>query len=206
MLLEYPSPGFNDRLALASAALNELPRSPARDKLSGFVRYCRATASTTLAVGYVETFDVRRRQTLHLTYYRDGDTRRRGHSLARIKEIFRSHGWNPPSTELPDHLCVLLEFAGREPDAGEELLTQLRPGIELLKLSLAESASEYLPIVEAVDLTLPRATTEQARRAHALAATGPPVESVGVSDMPPDGRSVWLGTPGMSDTARRNES
>ena len=41
---------------------------------------------------------------LYLTYYTDGDTRRRGASLARLKSLYREHGWQPPEDELPDHL------------------------------------------------------------------------------------------------------
>ncbi|MGI5327078.1 respiratory nitrate reductase subunit gamma [Actinomadura nitritigenes] len=69
-----------------------------------------------------------RRRTLDLTYHTDGDTRRRGGSLARLKGVLHEHGWEPGERRLPDFLPVLLEFAARCPDPGERLLREHRPG------------------------------------------------------------------------------
>ena len=47
---------------------------------------------TALAARYVETFDLRRRATLYLTYYAHGDTRERGMALLRLKKLYRAAG------------------------------------------------------------------------------------------------------------------
>ena len=63
---------------------------------------------------YVREFDLGRRHALHLCYWTDGDTRRRGEVLGNFKQAYRqsdilvdTHG------ELPDYLPMVLEFAAR---------------------------------------------------------------------------------------------
>ena len=48
--------------------------------------------SDALAARYVETFDLRRRASLYLTYYAHGDTRERGMALLRLKKLYRAAG------------------------------------------------------------------------------------------------------------------
>ena len=92
---------------------------------------------TALAARYVETFDLRRRASLHLTYYAHGDTRERGMALLRLKKLYRAAGLPMEIAELPDHLPVMLAFAALAPRGhGEALLAEHRPAIELLRLSL----------------------------------------------------------------------
>ena len=64
-----------------------------------------------LAADYVETFDSRRRHNLFLTYFAHGDTRKRGVALLRFKQTYLAAGFEPAPEELPDHLCLVLEFA-----------------------------------------------------------------------------------------------
>src|SRR5699024_1867015 len=86
---------------------------------------------------YVDTFDTRRKGCLFLTYYSNGDTRRRGMALVRIKDAYRRAGLEVPDTELPDHLSLVLEFAaGHDAAAGMKILTQNRAGVELLRMHL----------------------------------------------------------------------
>ena len=60
---------------------------------------------------YVDTFDVTRKCSLHLTYFTQGDTRRRGVALVEFKQAYRKAGVEfDTDAELPDHLCVVLEF------------------------------------------------------------------------------------------------
>src|SRR6185436_4515483 len=112
---------------------------------------------TALAALYVETFDLRRRAALELTYYAHGDTRERGMALLRLKKLYRSAGLPLDSAELPDHLTVMLAFAALADDGrGEELLARHRPAIELLRLSLHDLESPYAHVLDAVAALLPR--------------------------------------------------
>ena len=64
-----------------------------------------------LQAEYVDTFDVTRKCSLHLTYFTQGDTRKRGVALVEFKQAYRRAGVEfDTDAELPDHLCVVLEF------------------------------------------------------------------------------------------------
>lgn len=193
MLLGYPDRDWYARLPLIGAAVADLRPGPARRSLGDFLEYTARTSELDLGAHYVRTFDLKRRRALHLTYYTDGDTRRRGHALARVKEVYASCGWAADPAELPDHLSVVLEFTARgDREQGERLLGAFQPGIELLRSALRECASPYADVLDAVAQTLP--PPDQARREAArLAASGPPAEDVGLD---PYGASpVPLGMP-----------
>ncbi|WP_277605497.1 nitrate reductase molybdenum cofactor assembly chaperone [Glycomyces sp. L485] len=181
MLLCYPEPAFYDRLGPVRRAVAELPSGRERRALARFCDHVIATPELDLGAHYVQTFDLKRRRALHMTYYTDGDTRRRGHALARIKEVYTGCGWQIDSAELPDHLCVLLEFAARgDLEWGERLLATFRPGIELLRSALHDYGTPYADVLDAVTATLPPPGDEARLQAIRLAETGPPSEDVGL--------------------------
>ncbi len=127
------------------------------------------------------TFDRSRRRTLHLSYYTDGDTRRRGATLAAWKARYRAHGWECPPDELPDHLPLVLEFAAHCPGPGTELLCEHRAGLHLLHCALIKHTSPYAHVLEAILATLPQPTHDDRAAARSLATAGPPTESVGLA-------------------------
>lgn len=183
LLLRYPDHDWPERLRTVRAALEPVPGAD----VGLLLRFCdqvRETAPLDLAARYVVTFDRSRRRCLYLTYYTDGDTRRRGASLAQLKTLYRSHGWQPPEDELPDFLPLMLEFAARTPDLKASLLIDHRPGLELLRLALTSYRSPYADVVEAVCRTLPGASPATREAALRLARTGPPAESVGLLPFP----------------------
>ena len=181
LLLAYPDEGHTERLDLVERSLGELP-TPLADPLARAVAGLRALPTDAAATAYVETFDLRRRRALFLTYWTDGDTRNRGNAMLAFAEAYRLSGVEPPTDELPDHLAVVLEFAATVDDkAGLALLTRHRAPIELLRLALAEYDSPYAGVIEAVVATVPEGSSGQTRReALDLARQGPPVEQVGL--------------------------
>ncbi|AJC61187.1 nitrate reductase molybdenum cofactor assembly chaperone [Streptomyces sp. 769] len=154
LLLSYPGPDWPQRVAQVTAVLTRL-RCPEADLLLGFCRGAAQEPPLDLAARYVTTFDRSRRRTLHLTHYTDGDTRRRGASLAGLKSHYRAHGWEPDGGELPDFLPAMLEFAARCPQAGTPLLHQYRGAVELLAQALDAHRSPYADVLRAVRSTLP---------------------------------------------------
>ncbi|SEG98851.1 nitrate reductase delta subunit [Nonomuraea solani] len=170
-LLAYPDERFWRRLPLIEEA--------AQPHFGGFLTRATELGPGELAAHYVDTFDLNRRCCLYLTYYADGDTRRRGESLAALKSRYRAAGWEPMEDELPDFLPVLLEFAALDP-SGADLLSDHRAGLELLLAALTERDSPYADVVGTLCATLPPITAAQRTRAARLAAAGPPAESVGV--------------------------
>ncbi|MFE3192316.1 nitrate reductase molybdenum cofactor assembly chaperone [Nocardia sp. NPDC059240] len=180
LLLDYPSAQTLAMLDELDAAAAELPET-VRALLAGHLAHLRAGEPIALAQEYVETFDMRRRASLHLSYYAYGDTRKRGMALLRFKHAFRHAGVELGDEELPDHLPVLLEFAATvDPIGGERLLGEHVPVLELLRLSLSDSGSSYAGVLASVVATLPPVTTADRRRIAELAAEGPPEEEVGL--------------------------
>jgi nitrate reductase molybdenum cofactor assembly chaperone NarJ/NarW len=180
LLLDYPSAETLSMTGQLSSAVQELPaalREPIFDFLSDF----SGADPLQLAARYVETFDMRRRASLHLTYYAYGDTRKRGMALLRFKHAFRQAGTRLGDGELPDYLPLVLEFAATiDPGQGERLLAEHVPVLELLRLSLQDSGSTYAGLLAAVLATLPPINTADRRRIAELAAQGPPAEDVGL--------------------------
>ncbi|CAL9467678.1 hypothetical protein SUDANB121_02781 [Nocardiopsis dassonvillei] len=181
VLLGYPDQAFFERLPLVARAVAELPRGSVRAALQEFCDYACGTPELELCSHYVDVFDLRRRRSLHMTYYTDGDTRRRGHSLAAVKALYREAGWEVDPGELPDHLAVLLEFAARgDARRGEELLLRFRAGLDLLAVALEEYGTPYARVVDAVRRTLPPQGTADREAVDRLVRRGPPAEDVGL--------------------------
>lgn len=178
LLLRYPE----ERVVAAAADVAELPPGRVRDALERFV----AAWTGDRAAIYVETFDLRRRATLELTYYAHGDTRERGMALLRLKKLYRAGGLELDSDELPDHLAVMLAFAALAPPGyGEQLLAQHRPAIELLRLSLHDLGSPYAHVLDAVAALLGKLTVSERSEVARLAREGPPEEAVGLEPYGP---------------------
>jgi nitrate reductase delta subunit len=180
LLLDYPTQQTLRMLDELHAAAASLP-GPAGSLLMSFVSEIRQRSPIELAAHYVETFDLRRRHCLHLSYYAYGDTRKRGMALLRFKHAYRAAGAELGEHELPDHLAVVLEFAATvDPVSGRRLLVEYRPVLELLRESLLEARSLYVAVLDAVCTTLPELSTADRRRVAQLAAQGPPEEEVGL--------------------------
>lgn len=136
---------------------------------------------------YVDTFDVTRKCSLHLTYFLHGDTRKRGAALVQFKQAYRRAGVEmaEEGSELPDHLCVLLEFgASADPDAAWRLLNDHRVGVELLNRALTDRRSPWLPVLTALRATLPTLKGDDEQALARLIAEGPPQEEVGIDQSP----------------------
>ena len=181
LLLDYPDEGLLARVNLLRSAAATLPPAMG-DSLRGFLDHLQATPLPELQADYVETFDTRRRCNLFLTYFAHGDTRKRGMALLRFKQTYLSAGFELADHELPDHLCVVLEFAATvDQDRGRQLMLDHRAGLELLRLSLRDLSSPWAGLVDAVTSTLPALRGDERDAVRRLAAEGPPEEEVGLA-------------------------
>ncbi|MFE1592931.1 nitrate reductase molybdenum cofactor assembly chaperone [Nocardia sp. NPDC058705] len=181
LLLAYPNADQHARLELVTELCDHLSPEQARPLLDTAAAL-RALSETAAAQQYVDTFDLRRRATLLLTYWTDGDTRNRGMAMLTFTEAYRTAGVAPPSSEVPDHLPVVLEFAATvDPIAGAALLTANRRAIHAIGLALDDENSLYAPTLAAVTATLPAATDSDLGWARRLVDTGPAAESVGLA-------------------------
>ena len=180
LLLGYPDEELLARLPLLRASVAPLPAEFA-GPLGRFLDHLETTPLQQQQTEYVETFDLRRRCCLYLTYFTHGDTRKRGMALVQFKHLYSRAGMTLSDEELPDHLAVVLEFTATGDAArGERLLTEYRPGLELIRLALEDRGSPYAAVLQAVSATLPPVEAADRAAVLRLAQEGPPGEDVGL--------------------------
>lgn len=184
LLLAYPDDELMSRLGDLRLSAEQMEGASGEAVLR-FVEHLERTPSRQLAIDYVETFDLRRRCCLYLSYYPFGDTRRRGTAMLRFTDAYRRAGLELPAGELPDHLGVVCNFAALVPGAGLELLVGHRVSIDLLGIALREAGSPYAQVVDALLAVLPPATQENLDEALELARRGPAAEEVGLEPFAP---------------------
>jgi nitrate reductase molybdenum cofactor assembly chaperone NarJ/NarW len=185
LLLAYPDETLLARIPVVRGAAGALPPDAARP-LRELCDHLERTPLTALQQDYVETFDLRRRCSPYLTYFSQGDTRKRGMALLRFSHAYRSAGADFAGEELPDHLAVVCEFAATaDLDVGLRLLSEHRAGVELLHRALREAGSPYVAVLDAVRAVLPDPAPRDLEKALELARTGPPEEEVGLEPFAP---------------------
>jgi nitrate reductase delta subunit len=184
LCLDYPDRQLLDQRRLLHRTAAALPVA-AGAPLRRFLGHLDGTDPGRLARDYVETFDLRRRCCLYLTYYAHGDTRKRGMALLRFTHAYRTAGIILAGGELPDHLGVVCEVAAHAPATGLALLRDNRAGVELLHLALTEAGSPYADVLDVIRAVLPEPAPRDLDRALALARSGPPAEEVGLEPFAP---------------------
>ena len=188
--LGYPDDRMLAQLPLLRAALEEQPPSAPVTRLLHALDTLRQGGPEELRAAYVELFDLHRSQTLYLSYWTDGDTRRRGETLAGFKQRYRDSGFLVDTGgELPDYLPMVLEYAAvADPVRGVELLQEYRPSLELIRLALLDRptarAGAYADVLIALCATLPGDSPSDRAAVMAMAPPhlrgGPPAETVGL--------------------------
>jgi nitrate reductase delta subunit len=182
--LRHPDAEFH---AVLPAVRDALARTGRRERraaalLDGFLEWARA-AGEEAAGHYAEVFDFRNRRSLHMSWWTDGDTRRRGETLVGFLRAYRRAGWEFTADELPDFLPALLEFGARLAAEGrareaDALLAAQRPAVLRLREQLHACGTPYAAVLDAVGLVLPG---RAGRPVPAGAEQGPPpVETVGI--------------------------
>ncbi|MFE9611044.1 nitrate reductase molybdenum cofactor assembly chaperone [Streptomyces sp. NPDC006012] len=150
LCLTYPDDDLVARLPLIREAAPQLRE---------FTDHASVTPLSELAAHYVRVFDFKNRHSLYLSWWRDGDTRRRGMSLVRFKELYRQHGLEFCDEELPDFLPAVLEFTART--GSTDLLTGHRDVLVELRTRLTDFGTPYASVLGAVCAALPPARTRR---------------------------------------------
>ncbi|MDN5570564.1 MAG: molecular chaperone TorD family protein, partial [Propionibacteriaceae bacterium] len=203
-VLSYPDADLLARLAVIEAALADTwaaalfapvlahLRSPA---LNAPKASEPAEALTALQSYHVQEFDLSRRHALHLTYWTEGDTRRRGEVLASIKTVYRESGLVVDTGgELFDYLPMLCEFCVHDPERGLGLLTRFRPNLELLRLGCTDDGLPHAGVLEAVCRTVPGPRPADRAEIQAMVRAVAPTETVGFDPYSP----TYVGWPELS--------
>lgn len=111
-LLLYPDGELLKSLPEIESALQgsaELDASSKR-QLEELAKWIRETNMSSLQSAYVSTFDIGKHGSLNLFEHTQGDSRDRGHVMVELNRLYKEHGLELTTTELPDHLPVFLEF------------------------------------------------------------------------------------------------
>ncbi|MFD9909115.1 nitrate reductase molybdenum cofactor assembly chaperone [Streptomyces sp. NPDC059063] len=140
--LTYPDEEFRAHLPLIRASAPQL-----HDFLDEVERW----TPTEAAAHYVRVFDFKNRHNLYLSWWLDGDTRRRGASLVAFKQTYRAHGLELTGEELPDFLPVVLEFTARTGDL--RLLRTHREALDRLRQALTAHGTPYARVLTTVCAT-----------------------------------------------------
>jgi len=96
---------------------------------------------------FVMLFDRSRTLSLNLFEHVHGESRDRGEAMVSLVETYRNGGFDPITSELPDHLPVLLEFLSSRPRAEvHETLADAAHIFEALNTRLCRRESPYAAV------------------------------------------------------------
>ena len=183
ILLQYPTQELISGLDRLEAEAAKAPKHSAAG-LASTLSWMRSVPAEELVDHYVQTFDLRRRCALYLTYFRFGDTRNRGMAMLAFKTAYRTAGFEPTEDELPDYLPLVLEFASMSA-TGKDLLVRHRGDLELLRRGLDKRESPYATVIEAVSAQLPGLGRREVAQVTKAWRDGPPKEDVGLEPFAP---------------------
>lgn len=104
-----------------------------------------------LQESYVMLFDRSRTLSLNLFEHVHGESRDRGGAMVSLIDTYREGGFDPVTTELPDHLPVLLEFLSTRPFAeARNILSDAAHIFDALVTRLMRRDSGYVAVFTAL--------------------------------------------------------
>jgi len=164
LTLSYPSVDLQDAMLEIGAVLGADPRiapdtRKALQKLAGEIGQGDLFD---VQESYVMLFDRSRTLSLNLFEHVHGESRDRGGAMVSLIETYREGGFEPATTELPDHLPVLLEFLSTRPFAeAQETLADAAHILDALAARLVRRESGYAAAFAALSqLAVAQADTE----------------------------------------------
>ncbi len=104
-----------------------------------------------LQESFVLLFDRSRTLSLNLFEHVHGESRDRGPAMVDLLETYRDGGFDLVSSELPDHLPILLEFLSNRPiDEAKEMLEDAGHIMAALAERLHRRTSDYAAVLAAL--------------------------------------------------------
>lgn len=153
-LLEYPDQALMQAIPELMTIIGEdATLTPAeREAIAAFAAWLTDSDLTDAQARYVKTFDMTPEHALHLTHHLFGDDRNRGPALIDLGEYYKSYGMEADSSELPDYLPLVLEFASTlEPVEAKLFLDPFAKAIAQLGANLDAAKSPWAPLVRLVE-------------------------------------------------------
>ena len=153
LLLSYPTRELQGAMPEIGGVLASDRRltAAARRGLRPLVDSLRDDDIYDLEETYVMLFDRSRTLSLNLFEHVHGESRDRGGAMVSLIETYRDGGFEPNTTELPDHLPVLLEFLSTRPFAEvQDTLADAAHIFSALSERLARRESAYAAVFAAL--------------------------------------------------------
>lgn len=152
-LLEYPAPGHLERSILLARELKD-DRPEAAAHIEAFVDEIGTWPLEKMEEAYTRAFDISPQGVPYLSVILFGeDNYKRAKLMTGLKERYVEHGIDLEG-ELPDHIGVILRFAGIfSDDEWRELACWCVPGpLKVMIRGLTRAQNPYRHVLEAVRL------------------------------------------------------
>ena len=153
LLLGYPDAELRSHLPELLEAIGKEAVIPVarRDELHAFAAELTRLDPMEVEARYVETFDRGRATSLHMFEHIHGDSRERGPAMVDLVQTYEKAGMLMAPEELPDHLCVVLEFASTQPPKlAIEFMGEMAHILTAVFSALVQRGSPYAAPVAAV--------------------------------------------------------
>ena len=153
LMLGYPDAKLRASLPQLMEAIDTEASIPAarRLEIKALVAELLRTDAMEVEGRYVETFDRGRATSLHLFEHVHGDSRDRGPAMVDLAQTYDKAGLLMGPEELPDHLCVVLEFASTQPPRlAANFLGEMEHILTAIFSALLKRQSPYATLLAAV--------------------------------------------------------
>lgn len=153
LMLAYPDAALRAQLPQLVEAIEVEGAVPAARRLEIKAMAAELARMDAMEVEarYVETFDRGRATSLHLFEHVHGDSRDRGPAMVDLAKTYEKAGLLMGPDELPDHLCVVMEFASTQPPKlAAEFLGEMEHILTAIFSALLKRESPYATLVAAV--------------------------------------------------------
>ena len=153
LLLSYPDADMRSKLTDVMSVLSlERALSPSRiSELKNLSEQLQSLDPLEVESRYVETFDRGRSTCLNLFEHVHGDSRDRGPAMIDLSQTYAQTGLVLDPDELPDHLCVVLEFASTQTeDVAKSFLDEMAHILNSIFSALLKRESPYAAVIAAV--------------------------------------------------------
>ncbi len=153
LILSYPTRELQHAMPEIGAVLASDTRltAAARRALRPLVEELAGRDIYDLQETFVMLFDRSRTLSLNLFEHVHGESRDRGGAMVSLVETYREGGFDPVTSELPDHLPVLLEFLATRPFAeAQDTLADAAHIFAALNERLVRRESPYAALFDAL--------------------------------------------------------
>lgn len=153
LILSYPTKELQEAMSEIGGILASDTRltAAARRALRPIVTELGERDIYALEEAYVSLFDRSKSISLNLFEHVHGESRDRGGAMVSLVETYRDAGFDPISSELPDHLPVLLEYLAMQPvHEAKEVLADAAHIFEVISTRLGRRESSYAAIFTAL--------------------------------------------------------